>query len=402
MPAPAGAADADAGQRVVVGAPGTDGDTGVTGDGEVTGAVAALAQATVAAVAAPAMAPAGTARGVSAPAAEVAAAAPPHPAAARGTGAAGSAPADATPAAVERPRADLPQAAAAAVEALQRVIERRADAGHGETSPAGLENATARLAPDAGAAGTSAGGSSMSDGRDLSGQDGQRRPARGVIATAPLPAATPAPAAAAKDGAFVPATPAEAAGAAWRAALARVEMPAAPGGDHAAASPAAPRSAVLPPTPVAVPLPEVASGPVEVAMPAPLGEAADAEPVHTQIVRSLRMQWTGAAGEVRVSLKPAYLGEVVASIKVEQGIVTATLQADTPEVRRMLEAQAASLRDALGEHGLKLDRLVIAEPESQGQAGAERRSRGRQPQTPTPRPRRRQASGDPTFDLTTE
>ena len=124
--------------------------------------------------------------------------------------------------------------------------------------------------------------------------------------------------------------------------------------------------------------------------------------MQAQIVKSMRLQWSGGAGEARVTLKPEYLGEVVATIKVEQGVVTATLQADTPEVRRLLETQTASLREALVEHGLKLDRVVISEPETPSGQPGDRRPRGRQPQPPPSRQRRRPRDDDggATFELT--
>jgi hypothetical protein len=130
----------------------------------------------------------------------------------------------------------------------------------------------------------------------------------------------------------------------------------------------------------------------------PTGDA-----IHAQIVRSIRMQWTGGLGEARVTLRPEYLGDVVASITVDRGLVTATLHADTPEVRRWIESHAASLRDALGEHGLQLDRLAVVEPERDAAPGDRQgRSRGRAPQPPTPRPRKRHDDAGATFDLTTE
>ena len=135
-------------------------------------------------------------------------------------------------------------------------------------------------------------------------------------------------------------------------------------------------------------------------MPA-LAHAAD-EPVHAQIVQSLRVQWAGGAGEARVRLRPEYLGNVVATIKVEQGTVTATLQADTPEVRRWMEANTQSLREGLVEHGLKLDRLVVLSEPTRGESSDSRhgRPRGRQPHQPQPQPRqRRPADANTTFDL---
>jgi flagellar hook-length control protein FliK len=144
--------------------------------------------------------------------------------------------------------------------------------------------------------------------------------------------------------------------------------------------------------------------PVELPSATPGLDTPAADTVHAQIVRSMRLQWTGGAGEARVSLRPEYLGEVTASIRVDQGVVTATLHADTPEVRRVLEAQTATLRDALVEHGLRLDRIVIAEPETPAGDGRERhaRPRGRQPQAPPRRPRRDADDAGSTFQMTTD
>ncbi len=130
----------------------------------------------------------------------------------------------------------------------------------------------------------------------------------------------------------------------------------------------------------------------------PVLAAGDGEAVQAQIVQSLRVQWTGGAGEARVRLRPDYLGEVVATIKVEQGAVTATLQADRPEVRRWMEANTQTLRDGLVEHGLKLDRLVILSEPARGDSADDNqgRPRGRQPQPqPPPRPRRPRQDDEP-------
>ena len=65
-----------------------------------------------------------------------------------------------------------------------------------------------------------------------------------------------------------------------------------------------------------------------------------------QIVQSIRLQALDLGGEAHVRLRPEYLGEVVVSVKVMHGAVTATLQADTAAVRRWIETNEASLRQA--------------------------------------------------------
>jgi len=132
--------------------------------------------------------------------------------------------------------------------------------------------------------------------------------------------------------------------------------------------------------------------------------AAEGADVSAQLVQSIRVQWSGGAGEARVRLRPEHLGEVVAIIKVEQGAVTATLQAERPDVRRWLEAHTQTLREGLVEHGLKLDRLVVLTEPARGDTrdDPQGRARGRHPQQPQQRPRRpRRDDSGATFDLNT-
>ena len=131
---------------------------------------------------------------------------------------------------------------------------------------------------------------------------------------------------------------------------------------------------------------------------------AEGDDVRAQLVQSIRVQWTGGASEARVRLRPEHLGEVVATIKVEQGAVTATLQAERADVRRWLEAHTQTLREGLVEHGLKLDRLVVLTEPARGESRDDThgRARGRHPQQPQPQPRRpRTDDGDATFELNT-
>ncbi|MFN7977198.1 MAG: flagellar hook-length control protein FliK [Vicinamibacterales bacterium] len=295
-------------------------------------------------------------------------------------------------------------------EALQRALGRRHEAEHGETSPAGLTTQAARV--EAAVAPQTTGNSAGRGASDGENGDAAAHSRRGVrMASGATPATIPATVAAAntapghvtKDGAApAPAT------SSWRAAVMAARF-----AEPASAPVEGPRPAGVPPAAAfaasvvaAEPTLPRESRPVMLETVAHVPQdTATADHVQMQIVKSMKLQWTGATQEARVQLKPEYLGEVVANIKVEQGVVTATLHADTPEVRRMLETQTASLRDALVEHGLKLDKVVIAEPETPSGQQGDRRSRGRQPQpeSPRPKPRRARADGDgATFELSTE
>jgi flagellar hook-length control protein FliK len=92
--------------------------------------------------------------------------------------------------------------------------------------------------------------------------------------------------------------------------------------------------------------------------------AFDALPSETtaQIVQAMRLQWARGGGEAHIKLEPHHFGDLKVSIKVEQGQVTARLEADVPVVREWLQSNQALLRTSLAEQNLTLDRLEVAEP----------------------------------------
>jgi flagellar hook-length control protein FliK len=103
--------------------------------------------------------------------------------------------------------------------------------------------------------------------------------------------------------------------------------------------------------------------------------------VTVQIVQSMRMQFRDGIGEAVLRLKPEHLGAVSISLRVENGGLKANVQADMPAVRQWLESQQDTLRSALAEHGLRLDRFDV-EPDAQRQQaddeGRREQSRKRQ------------------------
>jgi flagellar hook-length control protein FliK len=88
--------------------------------------------------------------------------------------------------------------------------------------------------------------------------------------------------------------------------------------------------------------------------------------VTLQIVQSMRMQFRDGIGEAVLRLKPEHLGSVSISLRVENGGLKANVQADMPAVRQWLESQQDTLRSALADHGLRLDRFDV-EPDAQRQ-----------------------------------
>jgi len=134
----------------------------------------------------------------------------------------------------------------------------------------------------------------------------------------------------------------------------------------------------------------------------PAAPPSDAE-LPDQIVQSLRLQAIQGGGEARVHLRPEYLGELTVRVQVQNGVVTARLEAEVPAVREWIERHEVSLRQALGEHGLTLEALIIsdkAEGEESFARDPHQEQDPRDPDKPSPRGRRRQADGDaPRFEV---
>jgi flagellar hook-length control protein FliK len=83
-----------------------------------------------------------------------------------------------------------------------------------------------------------------------------------------------------------------------------------------------------------------------------------------QIVRSMRLHWRGSVGEAQLRLTPEHLGQVLVSVKVDQGSVTATMHAETPAAQQWIQAHQQQLRDALDAQGLRVAELqVTTDPE---------------------------------------
>jgi flagellar hook-length control protein FliK len=123
--------------------------------------------------------------------------------------------------------------------------------------------------------------------------------------------------------------------------------------------------------------------------------------VPPQIVHSIRMQALDGGGEAIVRLNPDYLGEVVVAVKVEQGAVTAALQAETPAVRQWVERNENILRQALAEQGLQLDRLTVTEKAAETEPEHESGQQQQREDAPKQQSRRRRPQAqDATFEVT--
>ncbi len=135
---------------------------------------------------------------------------------------------------------------------------------------------------------------------------------------------------------------------------------------------------------------------------APLWAPPVEQDLQHQIVQSLWLHGREGGGEARVRLKPEYLGELSVRVSVQQGVVTARLEAETPAVREWIERHEASLRQALGDYGLTLESLTVEEPardERPGRRDGEDRREHEQPEHQPRRPRRRPGEDEPRFEV---
>jgi hypothetical protein len=82
----------------------------------------------------------------------------------------------------------------------------------------------------------------------------------------------------------------------------------------------------------------------------------------SQLVRSIRLQWTQGGGDAVIRLEPRHFGDVRVALRVDPGQVTARLNVEAPAAREWLQNNQTWLRGSLSDHGLTLSRLEVTEP----------------------------------------
>ncbi len=78
-----------------------------------------------------------------------------------------------------------------------------------------------------------------------------------------------------------------------------------------------------------------------------------------QIVRKAELVLRQNASEIRINLKPEFLGKMTIKIAVEQGIVTARFLTENMQVKHLLESNLNTLRQALESQGIKVERTEV-------------------------------------------
>ncbi len=81
------------------------------------------------------------------------------------------------------------------------------------------------------------------------------------------------------------------------------------------------------------------------------------EETANQIVQAIRFQLVRGGGEATIRLEPKHFGELSITVRVDQGQVTARVQAESPVVREYLQSHQGMLRDSLADQQLTLGKF---------------------------------------------
>ena len=90
------------------------------------------------------------------------------------------------------------------------------------------------------------------------------------------------------------------------------------------------------------------------------GPPVNAQDVINQIMTQVKVSYTGQNfTEIRMTLRPESLGEIVLRVMTQNGIVMAQFEAENQRVKEALEASFNQLRDALSEAGVAFGELNV-------------------------------------------
>lgn len=112
-----------------------------------------------------------------------------------------------------------------------------------------------------------------------------------------------------------------------------------------------------------------APAPAQAAAPAPQAEAtrplqlddlADPAPLRSAIVEHVEQSTKGGNPSIRLVLNPEHLGEVQVRVTLVNGAVNAQLRVDNAAVSDAVQHQLESLRAALVDQGIKIDKLEVS------------------------------------------
>lgn len=78
-----------------------------------------------------------------------------------------------------------------------------------------------------------------------------------------------------------------------------------------------------------------------------------------QIAKEMTFRMKDSMSEIRVSLKPESLGEVVVNMQMEESKITAQINVDQSNVKAAVESQLPQLKQTLAERGIEIHRIDV-------------------------------------------
>lgn len=92
----------------------------------------------------------------------------------------------------------------------------------------------------------------------------------------------------------------------------------------------------------------------------PIREQIDQKDIIQQIVKKAEVMFKSQLAEMKVHLKPDFLGRMLIRVAVEDGVVVAKIITENQHVKQILEANLNSLRQNLEANGLKVEKTEVS------------------------------------------
>lgn len=85
-----------------------------------------------------------------------------------------------------------------------------------------------------------------------------------------------------------------------------------------------------------------------------------AREIMAQVVQKAELMFTNKLSELKIDLKPEFLGRLTIKVTVEEGLVTARFIAENQQVKHMLETNLHTLRHNLESQGIRVERAEVS------------------------------------------
>jgi len=85
----------------------------------------------------------------------------------------------------------------------------------------------------------------------------------------------------------------------------------------------------------------------------------DTAEIIKQIVERLKTDFTSEVTQIKVTLKPEYLGDISLKIASQDGVITAQFTAQNQRVKEIIEANFNQLKDTLNEQGIEVSQISV-------------------------------------------